>query len=83
MCQNPREVELQLGLDPEQSLCSWHRWKPEGELVFGWAAYLHPGVPRVPVTPGIGAGFGVSPVILDVSEYLGSQSSCNCADVLL
>lgn len=37
--------------------------------------YLHPGVQEIPVIPGIGAGFGVPPVILDVSEYQGSRAA--------
>lgn len=47
-------------------------WKA---VVSGWAGYLCPGVAGVPVLPSIGTRFGVSPVVLDVSEYLGSRAA--------
>ena len=58
-----------MGGDPKQRLCSRHRWKLEGTgSLAGWGYLGH----RALDMPGIGVEFGVSPVVLDVSEYLGS-----------
>lgn len=44
-------------------------------LVSGWVGYLCPGVPGVLVSLGIQAGFVVSPLILDMLEYLESRTA--------
>lgn len=64
--------------DPEHRLCFRPRWKLEVECISGWAGYLSPWVPGILVTPGIGAGFAVSPIILDMSEHLRGQAVNEC-----
>lgn len=57
------EVMLNLGVgwvrwDPEQSLHSRHRCKPEEAWICGWMGYLCPWVTEVLLIPSIGVGFG-------------------------
>lgn len=64
--------------DPEHRLFFRPRWKLEGEWVSNWVGYIFPWVPWIMVIPGIGVGFVVPPVILDVSVHLGGQAVTEC-----
>ena len=52
-----------------------HRWEQEGACVSCWAGNLLFQVAGDPVSQVSGRRFKVSPVKLDVSEYLGSQAA--------